>query len=105
MIRIRISGIFWDIPPSSPLKVNRRFGVSYRLHLQGRRISRVRNHRGSKWQATLHDSYKFKINTPLDLVNTISVTEIQDQTCAHYGKLELQTEIVGILEKKNDEKI
>jgi hypothetical protein len=26
--------IFWDIIPGSPLKVNRRFGGTYRLHLQ-----------------------------------------------------------------------
>jgi hypothetical protein len=31
------SNIFWDITPCSPLKVNRRFGGTYRLHLQGRR--------------------------------------------------------------------
>jgi hypothetical protein len=29
------SSIFWDIKPCSPLKVNRRFGGTYRLHLQG----------------------------------------------------------------------
>jgi hypothetical protein len=27
----------WDITPCSPLSVNRRFGGSYLLHLQGRR--------------------------------------------------------------------
>jgi hypothetical protein len=37
------STIFWDIPPCSPLKVNRRFGGAYHLHHQGRRISRARN--------------------------------------------------------------
>jgi hypothetical protein len=26
------SSIFWDITPCSPLKVNRRFGETYRLH-------------------------------------------------------------------------
>jgi hypothetical protein len=35
------SSIFWDITPCSPLSVNRRFGGTYRLHLQGRRISRA----------------------------------------------------------------
>jgi hypothetical protein len=29
--------IFWDMPPCSPLSFNRRFGGTYRLHLQGRR--------------------------------------------------------------------
>jgi hypothetical protein len=33
--------VFWDIMPCSPLKVNRRFRGTYRLHFQGR-ISRVR---------------------------------------------------------------
>jgi hypothetical protein len=33
------SSIYWNITPCSPLKVNRRFGETYRLHLQGRRIS------------------------------------------------------------------
>jgi hypothetical protein len=33
--------VFWDITPFSPLKVTRCFGETYRLHLQGRRISRA----------------------------------------------------------------
>jgi hypothetical protein len=31
------STIFWDMTPCSPLSYNRRFGGTYRLHLQGRR--------------------------------------------------------------------
>jgi hypothetical protein len=31
--------VFWDITPCSPLKFNRRFGRTYHLHLQGRKIS------------------------------------------------------------------
>jgi hypothetical protein len=42
-----------SIRPYSPLKVNRRFGETYRLHLQGRRISRARNQREIRWQAEL----------------------------------------------------
>jgi hypothetical protein len=34
---------FWGITPRSPLNVNRRFGGTCRLHLQGRRISQARN--------------------------------------------------------------
>jgi hypothetical protein len=34
------SYIFWDITSCSPIKVNRRFGGTYRLHLQGRRITK-----------------------------------------------------------------
>jgi hypothetical protein len=29
------SSVFWDIMPCSPLKVNRRFGRTYPLNLQG----------------------------------------------------------------------
>jgi hypothetical protein len=47
------STIFCDITPCSPLKVNRRFGGTYRLHLQGKRISRARNQRENRWQAEL----------------------------------------------------
>jgi hypothetical protein len=34
---------FWDITPCSPLKVNRRFEGTYRLQLQGRKISRAKH--------------------------------------------------------------
>jgi hypothetical protein len=37
------STTFWDITPCSPLKVNRHFGGTCRLHHQGRRISQTRN--------------------------------------------------------------
>jgi hypothetical protein len=37
------STIVRDITPCSPLKVNRRFGGTYRLHLQGRKLSQPRN--------------------------------------------------------------
>jgi hypothetical protein len=37
------SSIFLDITPCNPLKVNRRFGGTCRLHLQERRISQARN--------------------------------------------------------------
>jgi hypothetical protein len=39
------SSISWDITPCSPLKVNRRFGGTCRLHFQGRSISQARNQR------------------------------------------------------------
>jgi hypothetical protein len=37
----------------SPLKVSRRFGGTYRLHLQVRKISRARNQRESRWLVEL----------------------------------------------------
>jgi hypothetical protein len=42
------TAVFWDITPCSPLKVNRRFGGTYLLHLQGPRISRARYQRESR---------------------------------------------------------
>jgi hypothetical protein len=36
-----------------PLNINRCFGATYRLHLQGRRISRAINQLESRWQAEL----------------------------------------------------
>jgi hypothetical protein len=51
------STVFWDITGCSPLKVNRRFGVKYSLHLLGRRVSRVRNQRESRWQACFHSDF------------------------------------------------
>jgi hypothetical protein len=42
--------IFWDIKCCSPLKVNRRFGGKFWLHLYDRRISHERNQGESRWQ-------------------------------------------------------
>jgi hypothetical protein len=39
------SSMLWDITPCSSLKVNRRFGRTFRLHFQSRRISQARNQR------------------------------------------------------------
>jgi hypothetical protein len=38
--------------PCSPLKSKRRFGGTYRLQLQGRRISQARNQCKSRWQVS-----------------------------------------------------
>jgi hypothetical protein len=37
--------VYWDITLCSPLKVNRRFGGIYCLHIQGRRINQAKNQR------------------------------------------------------------
>jgi hypothetical protein len=44
------STISWDITPCSPLSVNRRFGGTNRLHLEGQKITSARNQRASRWQ-------------------------------------------------------
>jgi hypothetical protein len=45
--------MFWDTMPRNQLRVNRSFGETYRLHLQGLRISRARNQRESRWYVPL----------------------------------------------------
>jgi hypothetical protein len=45
------SSVFWDIRPWSPFKVNVRFGRTWRLQLQGWRLSQARNQRKTRWQA------------------------------------------------------
>jgi hypothetical protein len=58
------SSIFWDITPSSLLKVNRRFGGTCYLHFQVRRLSRARNQCESRWQEKhreVHDEELHKI--------------------------------------------
>jgi hypothetical protein len=42
------SSIFWDITPCRPLEVNRGYGGTCRLHLQGWRTIQERNHRGKQ---------------------------------------------------------
>jgi hypothetical protein len=55
-------GFFWDITPCSPLKFNRRFGRTCRLHLQGRKISQARNQRDSRPACQLLSQSQLVIN-------------------------------------------
>jgi hypothetical protein len=52
------STIFWNITPCNTLSVNRRFGGTCRLHLQGGKISQARNQRAcyllSRWFLARH---------------------------------------------------
>jgi hypothetical protein len=41
--------IFCDIKPCSPSKVNQRFKITFRLHLQGWRVNLARNKMSSSW--------------------------------------------------------
>jgi hypothetical protein len=55
------STVFWDITPCSPFNVNRRFGGTYRLQLQGRRIGRARYQCESRWQAEQSANRNFEL--------------------------------------------
>jgi hypothetical protein len=44
LVNVVNSFIFWNIMPCSPVKVNWGFSETYRVHLQGQRVSQARNH-------------------------------------------------------------
>jgi hypothetical protein len=49
--KIKIKSIiFWDVTQCSLLSYNRRFGGTYRLHLQGLRNHFSKNQQASRWQ-------------------------------------------------------
>jgi hypothetical protein len=52
--------IFWDITACSPVRFNRRFGGTYRLHLQGWKISLARNRSEDEWQASYSSTLKME---------------------------------------------
>jgi hypothetical protein len=48
-----VTDIFWDIASCIPLKVNRHFRGTFRLHFRGRRISWARDQCESRWQSLI----------------------------------------------------
>jgi hypothetical protein len=62
--------VFWNITPCSPLKGYRRFGGTYRLRFRGRRISRARNQRESKWKTK--QSAQVKITLRLTVSQSVN---------------------------------
>jgi hypothetical protein len=61
-IKFLNSIIFWDITPCSPLSFNRRFGGTYRLHLQGRRNKFSKIQQASRWQAARCSNPTYKVS-------------------------------------------
>jgi hypothetical protein len=57
------SNIFWNKTPCSPLKINRRFGGTYRLLLQGRRVSRQETSVKARGKKNKQTSVHFQLNT------------------------------------------
>jgi hypothetical protein len=93
------NAMFWDITPCSPLKVNWRFGGTYRLHLQGRRISRARNQRESRclslppaltpfscsaYSSTLKTEAIYSSETSLDIQRTTRRYIPEDSTLRYH---------------------
>jgi hypothetical protein len=67
------SSIFWDIM----LKVNWHFGGTYRLYLQGRKISWARNQRESRWQADLPGSAVCWVSTDISEEHIASLLRVK----------------------------
>jgi hypothetical protein len=58
------SSIFWDITSCSQLKMNRRFGGSCRIHIQGRRISQARNQREARSYLLILRPWRWRWHVP-----------------------------------------
>jgi hypothetical protein len=95
--------IFWDITPCSPLKVNRRFGEPYHLHLQSRRISPARNQRESRWKTqpysvsylTLKMEVICSSETSLDFQRTTRLHIPEDRTLHNHRCENLNSSILS----------
>jgi hypothetical protein len=48
---VATNNVFFDITPCSPVKVNQRFGETYCLHFQGRRVSQASSKQGLQRRA------------------------------------------------------
>jgi hypothetical protein len=79
--------IFWDITPSSMLKVRWRFGGTCRLPLQDRRISQARNQRESRWQVA-----RRCLTSAFTLVSCLAYSSTQkiEATCSSETSTEFQ---------------
>jgi hypothetical protein len=62
------SSVFWYITPCNPLKGNRRFRRTC-LHLQSRRINRVRNQHGSRHQADHFDGLHSIVSQKIEILH------------------------------------
>jgi hypothetical protein len=74
--------IFWDTTPCSPLRVDRRFGETYRPHLQGREISRARNQPENR--LTLNGLYGIMSQKTVLFITTDVRTSIPTMTTLFY---------------------
>jgi uncharacterized protein YeeX (DUF496 family) len=89
-----MSSIFRHISPHNPLKVNRQFEGTYRLHLQGRRINRVRNQRESRRQHAGFISWLENLTSYSDKI--MSKSNVKTVIDVYYGTYERRNSSVGI---------
>jgi hypothetical protein len=69
----------------SPLKVNRRFRGTHRLHLQGRRISQARNQHERRWQVafTLVSCLVHSLTLEMETCSSETSVVFQWTTCRY----------------------
>jgi hypothetical protein len=63
------SSIFWDVTLCSPLKVNRRFGGTCRLHHQGQRINRATSMKAGGKQSLPPAGYKHYLRVKFEVMS------------------------------------
>jgi hypothetical protein len=71
--------IFWDITPCSPLNVNRRFGETNRLHLQGRKNKLNKKpawKQVARWRQYVPPKRRLKLNGPHGVISQKMVVMI-----------------------------
>jgi hypothetical protein len=87
---VTMSSIFWDITPCSQLKVNRRFGGTYRLSLQSRRICQARNQESLPHVFTLVSCLAYSSTLKMEATCS-SETLVDFQLTTRYYSLEART--------------
>jgi hypothetical protein len=66
---------FWNVTPCSLLSCNRRFGGTYRLHLQGRRNNFSKNQQASKWLIAEIISFTLKMEAICSSETSVATQE------------------------------
>jgi hypothetical protein len=76
VIYVIISLVFWDKKSCSPLKVNRRFGGTCRLHFQGQSISQAgNNHEAGNKQNSKNALAKVKFDPYAEKIEILQVSQ------------------------------
>jgi hypothetical protein len=60
--------VFWDVGPCRSCKINRRFGGTYRLHLQGRKIRELGTSMSRQQQMSVHFTGSTRRHIPEDFI-------------------------------------
>jgi hypothetical protein len=78
--------IFCNITPCSPLKIKKRFGETYRLNLQGRKIHRGRNRRENRWHSELCLTLDFILVSCTAYCSNLKIKTCSSETSANFQR-------------------